>query len=259
MKRMMKKMLVCVVVALAVSTVPAGAGVSVVNADGVTQVLSTSSFTLAGFDVSGSGKLVVVTSGEGRSNVDPTVTSITYGGIALTEAIGVRDGDLGLQYTTIWYMDNPTSVASSGDIVVTWNTLAGGAVSGSGIGALALSGAAAGGPEVTASNAVGTSVDITPLSDGSLTVASFVANGGTVVDPLALTSVLNGDVGSAVGSVGYEAIAVAGAATYSYAYTQVGAGTPRPVTLAASFAAVPEPATLCLLGLGGLLIRRKRS
>ena len=234
--KMREKMWGCILLALAVIAVPAWADVTVVNADGQAIVLSTSSFTLAGFDVSGSGKLVVVTSGEGRANVKPTVLSITYGGVDLTEAIAVRDGDLGLQYTTIWYLDDPTGVASSGDIVVTWNTLAGGAVSGSAIGALALSGAARGVPQVTTSNDVGTSVDITPLSDGSLTLVSFVANGGTVVDPVALTSLLNGDIGSAVGSVGYEAIAVAGPATYSYAYTQVGPGTPRPVTLAASFA-----------------------
>jgi hypothetical protein len=73
------------------------------------------------FDASGSDKLVVVVSGEHNfgGNTTGDVVSITYDGVSLTKAAEQAPVSSTLQTTSdLWYLDNPGSVHSAGQIVV---------------------------------------------------------------------------------------------------------------------------------------------
>ena len=215
------------------------------------QAVSSSQFSFSGFDATGSDKLVVTVAAEGNGG-NRTVDWIQYNGVALTEAVNYVN-TAGYQSVALFYLDNPTS---AGDVVVDWS----GMVNGVGIGVYALSGTAAG---HEAANAVdGSSVSLTTLSDNAFVASVFVANGGT--DPNAdspLTQLYGApgstDIGSADSAAGYVLDAgVAGAGSYSFS----GFSGSRPTSGAVSFAAIPEPATLGLLGVCGgamLFIRRR--
>jgi hypothetical protein len=73
------------------------------------------------FDASGSDKLVVVVTGEHNfgGNTSGDIVSITYDGVSLTKAVEQAPVSSALQTTSdLWYLDNPGSVHTAGEIVV---------------------------------------------------------------------------------------------------------------------------------------------
>ena len=73
------------------------------------------------FDASGSDKLVVVVTGEHNfgGNTSGDMVSITYDGVSLTKAVEQAPVSSTLQTTSdLWYLDNPGSVHTAGQIVV---------------------------------------------------------------------------------------------------------------------------------------------
>jgi len=187
---------------------------------------------LGGFTASGADKLVVAFSGENHAG---GASSVTYGGAGLTEAHRVENGQ---RVAHIWYLDNPTSDGTLVfDMVNSSANGVGGAI-------FVLNGTKAG------IGAVGsTSVETT--ADDSLVVFAAVNNSSSnPPNPSgSLTLLASNDSGSSGHGSGYVQVPTSGT-TANSSFT----GDTIDATAGVEFLAIPEPASLALMGLGGLLI-----
>lgn len=200
------------------------------------------------FSLVGTDKLVVALMYEGEGS-GRTVTGITYNNVAMSEAIFDLSNVDTNQAVGIFYLDNTTT---EGDLVIDFS----GNTNGLGVAIWALSNTAAGGPAVlSAADGDGLSADITVNAGNTFIVAAHVGN-GSPADALApLTGIMtNANVGSARGGAGHYNYDGA-ASTIELDFD---GNASRPVTLSAGFQAVPEPGSLALLGLGGLMFIRQR-
>jgi hypothetical protein len=215
---------------------------------------------IGSYDASGSDKLVVAVTGEHHfSNTSGNVNGIKYNGQDLIQAVNRDPIAAGTDITAndIWYLDNPGSYAGTGSIVVSFNGNNWVAT------ALGLSNTAAGVGATAVSNPGSKSVGLTALGSDSLVLAvhGMGGNGNTAdvinvnadapateISALEIGNNWAGHVTSITNGVG------AGAATYSFTGGNAGGVN----TIAAEFQAIPEPATIGLLGLGGLSLLRRR-
>lgn len=238
------------------AAMPAMGAITLVASQGDLVTGAASSQTVS-FDANAGTKLIVTVTGEARgNNGNPasSVSSITFGGVALTSAISHADSGSTIQLGALYYLDNPGTGAL--DLVVTWD----GDTNGAAISALSVTDAATGAPEVTAVSQ-STSVGITSLSSNALLVAATVTNaGGGAIAPTAdapLIQTVSGDSGSSLSSAGYQILGAAGAQTPSFSGGRVDASG-RPIAFAATFAEVPEPSTALLGSLGVIALLRRR-
>lgn len=189
---------------------------------------------LGGFDPTGSDKLVVVFGAENANGID----SVTYGGVALTQAL-FNDAGIDL---AVYYLDNPTT---NGDLFI---DPTGGTVNGLGGTIFALSNTVAGFDQTSASSSNSTSI---AADANSLIVAIGVRNQGT--PPTAdspLVETFSSGSGSSATGVGYQSVTTTGTLTPTF--------TDASFVGAVEFEVVPEPASLALLGIGSLLIAGRR-
>lgn len=245
MKNHTKTLLAALAASAACIGSASAATISITDSGGYAFVGSASSHTVTSanldtFNANGSDKLVVTITGERAGASNNTVTGVTYGGEALSLAIAADSASSTARKLSIWYLDD---VNVTGDIVVTYA----GSQSGIGISALALNGTVDGLVSTVNNGA------ITTTTNGEFVVAAGVANGGAITAETPLTQLLSsadGSTGSSTGSAGYYTVPTAGSFTPSF--------TGDESFIAASFQAVPEPGSLALLGLGGVLIASRR-
>jgi hypothetical protein len=193
------------------------------------------------FTVGTSDKLIVAFAG--RQSV---ATTVTYGGVSLDLAEGQIGNSNNDGSGHIFYLDNPTV---DGDFVIT------GGHNSSHVSFYAVSGLADGGPVQTDSYALDSGDDSSGV-ELSLTTGVgggfVVASGGTSANGI-IPTVTDGTYSTEFGRGGNAAWIDAGSSTYEF---DVSAD--RSAGVMVEFAAVPEPGSLALLGLGGLLIARRR-
>jgi hypothetical protein len=204
---------------------------------------------LGNLDFTGASKLVVTVGVKGSAlSPDSQAGTVTYNGTAMTFAVGSAGGGSSYGWVGIYYLDNPGSVGV-GDLVVQDPGYS------LGVSALVLSGTAADFGATNSSNSAAM-VSLTTTSAGSLVFAGYSDGSSSAVAASPLTPVFGGKVGSGNHASGYQSVATV--STINPAFTTAAA---RPSTVAAEFtaAAIPEPTTTALLGLGGLaLILRRR-
>lgn len=249
--------------AVATTSLIAGSASAAITVDGTTNWFANSGTLSGTFDASGSDKLVVIVTGEHGfpNNAGGDVTSVTYDGVELIEVVD-RDPIIvtadpllvDQTYNSIFYLDNPGT--STGAIVA--NVATRGNVS-----VIALSGTAAGVGNTVIGAANSSSADLT-TSAGSIVIASYgqggfgntATIGNDVVTDAPLVEIARSENGSNWDGhvTGYANNVAAGTATYSW----TDPSTTGAHVIAAEFLVVPEPGSLALLGLGGLLIARRR-
>ena len=204
---------------------------------------------LGNLDFTGASKLVVTVGVKGSNlSSDNQAGTVTYNGTAMTLAVGSAGVNSSWGWAGIYYLDNPGSIGV-GDIVIQdpGYSLA--------VSALVLSGTAADFGATNSSISAAT-VSLTTTSAGSLVLAGYSDGSSSAVAASPLTPIFGGDIGSGKHASGYQSVATV--STINPAFTTAAA---RPSTVAAEFtaAAIPEPTTTALLGLGGLaLILRRR-
>lgn len=209
---------------------------------------------LTGFS-SSSDKLVVVLGGEHGfpNNTGGNFNSVTLNGVSFTEA--AQEGS-GIPTVAIFYLDNP-GAAGTGDLVVNQANHNGSIwamyeISGSapGIGATGID--------------TDESVGITTTGSDSLVIAGYLnagpngGNGAGNVDAVAplvedTPYLEQGNTWVSLSS-GHAYVASPGANTFSWTVDDVNDLT----ATAAVEILVPEPGSLALLGLGGLVVARRR-
>jgi len=214
------------------------------------------------FDASGSDKLVVMTGnrGSGGSIYGKSLTGITYGTTPMVAAVNARNYAVspnpdGEAVVGIYYLDNPGAATT---LTISYSAKMD---TSGGYTLLALSGTADG---VGATNATVTGVypdtytsastSLTTTGANSLVLAVAAANRHNPNPVSPLDSSIDGG-GSTYGA-GYQFVATPSAVTPTFSM----AAAYMPLVAAAEFTVLPEPATLALLGLGGLglILSRKR-
>lgn len=211
--------------------------------------------TAAGFTAAGTSKLVLVYTGhDGNVAGTPNVTSVTYDGVALTEAI--QDTDNGaMVHAGVWYLDNPTS---DGTLRIELNS---NTTVHYGFGLYAVDGLAAGVADTGTARSNAEVAALNHASSLSTSEGFFVQEAARNNQSFAETggddylTLYNYSVDSYRGFSQYRVV-TDGPGTYQAPVGNTGDNFKRVVS--ASFDAVPEPSSLALLGLGGLLIARRR-
>lgn len=263
MKRTRTVLALAVVAVAALVLTGASANAAPISVDGFASWNNGSDPIIGTFDASGSDKLVVVVTGEHGwpNNVGGNCSGVTYDGVALTQAVDrnpiiITDDPylVDQTYNDIWYLDNPAT--STGEIIASVTTRGNVTVFG-------LSGTLPGVGATAISPGDSKSVDLTTTAADSIVIASHGMGGyGNTADvnnvdadsPLIETSAQeNGSTWD--GHVtGYALVASAGPGTYSF----TGGTLEGSHTIAAEFTAIPEPATMGLLAIGGLALLRRR-
>ena len=101
---------------LALTTTPASAAITIDStfAAGATGG-ATGTYTFPSFDASASDKLVVVVGSRRDRGATHSINSVTYGGVAMIEAVEQRSGNTVEESTAVYYLDNP---GAAGPVVV---------------------------------------------------------------------------------------------------------------------------------------------
>jgi len=190
--------------------------------------------------------LIVALSSE--SNATAGQVSITYNGVPLSPVID----QLG-SVPSIWFLNDPYTGGSANLVLDMTNV---DTANGYGLGIVSVS---AGGLDIQVSDsnsAAAQSVSLNTTAESSFVVAGHRANSasGSASALTPLTQLYGAQIGSSQGSAGYDADVAAGNPTFSFSGSTNG-----PQSSAAAFTAIPEPASLAILGLGGLLIARRRN
>jgi hypothetical protein len=264
MKLAMRTLLTCTTVAAfagqtsAAIVVDASAGFHNGTGSGEDTDLSGSTRTvvastdLSGFNANGSDKLVVYIGAEGSSSGYAQVTGITYGGAALTQIIASPEIQSN-KFNSLWYLDN---VAVTGDFVVTFATSS----KDLGFAAYALSGTKAGFNDAVDGGGSDT-IALTSTTADEFAIVGMTRNAfdntageGEVGIQSPLDELFYQGSGDSSSGVGSDTLGAAGVYEFTIYDNAGGVGS----ILGATFQAVPEPGSLALLGLGGLLIARRR-
>lgn len=240
----------------------ANAGIVVTNSTGYADNNADNAEGVGFYDASGDDKLIVIVTGEHgfpNNTGGININGVTYGGVAMTPAV-IRDGlpevdnvSPDQEFNHMYYLDSP----GTGDIVVDTN------LSRMVVSIVGLTGTVDGVVGNTAVSGLATkSVDLTTTAANSFVIASNglggTGNNGNVdgLDanpPLTLLSAVETNGNYAGHLIGGTEVATPGLGTYSFTGSTSGSH-----VIAAEFLAIPEPGSLALLGIGGLMLLRRR-
>lgn len=208
----------------------------------------------AGFTAAGAGKLVMVFSGhDGNVAGIPRVANVTYDGAPLIEAVQLPD-NLELATAGIFYLDNPGSdgilrieLAATSSATVHY-----------GFGLYAVDGLKAGvqdtGSGRTATELT-TTLPVTITTPEGFFVQEAVRNNQSFGDSVDdYTTLYNYSADSYRALSQYQVTSAAG----DYVAPIGNTGENFRMVVAAGFEAVPEPSSALLVGLGGLVLLRRR-
>ncbi len=252
----MKPLLAAISTAIAISTYSWSA-IIVTSSDGFSHSQATTStfnfansdFSITNAEIAAADKLVVALTWR-QSAVG---SGMTYDGDAMTLIASANDG---WSSTQLWYIDKSTATGgafNSGNLAFT--------ITGEknvGVGIMALTGTADG----VANFASATNDDIafTPGAPNSLVVSSFslddgaTGNAPTATAPSGATSFLSYDnVGTSDGGAAYWEDQANTETTYTWTN-----GATQDSMVIASFAAIPEPSSVLLIGLGAIVLAGRR-
>ena len=210
--------------------------------------------------------LVVMTASE-LGGLSGDAMTVTYGGVEMNLATGNTD----LTQSAIWYLDLSTAGISGTDVVVDvtdygtrngfaagWVTLNGNLLAGESIALHSTAFRQEGSPVLDNTVSLTTTVE-------TFNVVNFNGNGGTqinVVSPDPNVIYEDGTIGSARSAAAYEVGVAAGTSVYEYFINNPdnngNANANYRRIDAAAFTVIPEPSSIALVGLSGLLLMRRR-